>query len=157
MAARTALRLTQNEGSYYYSSLWSGLKGKTIRNSTVILKGFGDIHPFNNGPKFLANTLFVHNCDKNFVYYWVNKSVFPNMKKLYLMSHPCEPEVLNQRIDRIYLANSYLRYKNRWAPRCNNVTMMEYEKMETEMNSYKSEVIINESVDNSHDQTGMLI
>lgn len=37
-----------------------------------------------------ASTVFVRDCDKNFVYFNISKSVLPSMKTLFLYSHPCE-------------------------------------------------------------------
>ena len=55
----------------------------------------GDLHPFRPAPVFRsARTLFLTNCDKNFVYYWLRRDVFPAVRDVYLDSHPCEYDVL---------------------------------------------------------------
>ena len=114
----------------YRKCRWSSLKGGIIRNSTVILSGytnrdahgmvFGPLH-LNNGPKFMADTLYVNNCDEKFVYYWIDKFTFPYVKTLYLFSHPCE-KVLHRKFDTIYLEEEfYTMYKDRWARNLDNV------------------------------------
>ncbi len=37
-----------------------------------------------------ASTVFVRDCDKNFVYFNISNHVLPSMKTLFLYSHPCE-------------------------------------------------------------------
>jgi len=146
MSKLSALRLV-HRGSRYGSEIWSDLNGKIVKNPTVILQGFGDIHPYrSNEPRFLANKIFIHNCDKNFVYYWVSKDIFPNIKELYLLSHPCEPCVLRQEIPYIYLANWFSRYKNRWADDRDNVILKDSAEMLDEMNSYKEEELVTEDI-----------
>jgi hypothetical protein len=83
------------------SSLFYQLNGKTIKHKVVVLEGIGDIYPLAFKHDFQAEVVFVNNCDKNFVYYYANKGSFPNMKTLYLMSHPCEPYTLRQKVERI--------------------------------------------------------
>lgn len=120
----SALKLF-NHTSSHTKNTWNSLNMKLVKNKTVILQGFGDLHPYKDGPKFLAEKLFVRRCDKNFVFYWINKQTFPNMKELYLLSHPCEPRVLRQNIPTIYLADNFHRYKKRWAEDLDNEGEME--------------------------------
>jgi hypothetical protein len=44
----------------------------------------------------VVENLFLLDCDKNFVFFWLNCSTFPNVKKIYLSSHPCDPNVFNR-------------------------------------------------------------
>lgn len=96
---------------------WSQLKGKTIKASTVDVLRCGDIHGYKHPPKFPnAEKVLIRNCDKNFVYYWLNESMFPKVKEIWLDSHPCE-WIVFQRFPK---ANwklpipTYIRYKNDW-------------------------------------------
>lgn len=143
IVSKKALRLSDN--GWHSSDLWTNLNNKRILNSTVILKGFGDLHPYRNGPKFSAETVYVYNCDKNFVYYWINRSTFPNVKKLYLLSHPCEPPVLNQNIPEFYLEDGYYRrYKDRWASHNDNVKSVIASDVLEEIKTYEDEDVISE-------------
>ena len=94
---------------------WNSLTGKIIKNQRVEINGCGDIHPYLNGPIFNGTrTLFLNRCDKNFVYYWLNERRFPNIKTIYLSSHPCEPVVLRRFTGaHIYLSNWFGSYKIR--------------------------------------------
>lgn len=80
--------------------VWNDLAGKIIHNKTIVLQDLGDIHPFQPGVVCKCETLFVDRCDKNFVYYWLGnqfhslEETFPNVKTVYLGSHPCEPSTL---------------------------------------------------------------
>jgi hypothetical protein len=121
-------------------SFWESLKGKTITNNIVILNRYGDIHPYSDGPKFLANKLYVRACDKNFVYYWINRYTFPNVKDLYLLSHPCEPTVLHRAFERIYLSEGdYNHYKERWASEKDNITSVKMDDIIKEIETYECE------------------
>lgn len=66
------------------------------------------------------------NCDKNFVYYWLNQRTFPNVKKIYLSSHPCDPRVLNRFPQSTLLLDKfYEEYKTRWSRDLNNIVIIE--------------------------------
>ena len=97
------------------SNLWEKLLGKSIINDTIIIESFGDIHPKLNGPIFTGSKLFMLGCDKNFVYYHMNKKTFPNVTTVYLASHPCEPDVFRRKFEQIYLIDDYKHYKEKWA------------------------------------------
>ena len=59
-------------------NMFLSLKDKII----IMIEQCGDIHPFNSGPIFKgAEKILLLNCDKNFVFYWLNKRTFPNVKK----------------------------------------------------------------------------
>lgn len=115
---------------------WSSLKNINIDDQLIVLDKMGDIHPTQLKPIFNCTTLVVKNCDKNFVYYWINSNVFPNVKYIFLLSHPCEPTFFSQwyniqhhsanRITlNIFLAHYYAGYKNRWASEMNNVIVID--------------------------------
>lgn len=73
-----------------------------------------------------AETLFVDECEKNFVYYNINTRYFPNVKTIYCNSHPCESMVLKRHHDMyiqennpdeitIYLTEQWMdMYKQKW-------------------------------------------
>jgi hypothetical protein len=84
----------------------------------------GDIHPY-DGPKFPDVEILVMNgCDKNFVYYWLNKRIFPNVKEIWLNSHPCDSSVLGRFKNAIiYLSDRFERFKMTYH---NNVTLYKF-------------------------------
>ena len=49
------------------SMKWESLYGKTIKNRHIILEQYKNIHPNIKGPVFTGETLFMIDCDKNFV------------------------------------------------------------------------------------------
>jgi len=113
---------------------FESLKNEKIDKNVVVFTDMGDIHPY-DGPTFNCTTVILNKCDKNFVYYWLNASVFTNVENIFLLSHPCEPVVFsrwyniersykNRSIPNIYLAYYYDRYKNRWASEMDNVNIL---------------------------------
>ena len=70
------------------------LSDETYNHEVIIMYLCGDIHPNKPHPKFPnAKTIFLFDCNKNFVYYWLRPVIFPLVKNIYLMSHPCESSV----------------------------------------------------------------
>ncbi|XWV24712.1 hypothetical protein QJ856_gp1071 [Tupanvirus deep ocean] len=140
-----ALRLPRTKSdvlSINTNNVWFGLNKKIIRNENIILEGFDDIYPYNGGPVFMANKVFIMNCDKNFVYYWLDKSTFPNANTIYLCSHPCEPPVLSRKFNEIKLLDHYQCYKNRWAFDLDNVKIITQKEINDELSKYEHEDII---------------
>ena len=122
-----------------------------ILNSGLEIRNCGDIHPFNHKPNIFSNvkTLFVkENVDKNFVYYWLNNNTFPSVKNIYLMAHPCDYPVLRRfryggvSTAKIFLEESYQRYKNRWASDLDNVILMSRNEIYEIRDGYKEEELI---------------
>lgn len=106
---------------------WVNLKDMDLNKyTTVDIKDCGDIHPFRGGPVFEnVETVFMRKCDKNFVFYWLNKHTFPKVKTIYLVSHPCEPEIFRRFPEGImYIADRYSHYVHRWADERENIKMM---------------------------------
>ncbi len=121
---------------------WEELKGKKINNKNVILSKYGDIHPFANGPVFTCENLFLNHCDKNFLCYWFNKNTFPNVNTVYICSHPCEPYVLTDKFNKIYLHTHYKKYKERWYPHLDNVKIISDYRYQLMIGLYYNENII---------------
>jgi hypothetical protein len=90
---------------------WLSLKNRQIKNPCVEITN-GMCYSFPNGPIFESTTLFLNCCDKNFVFYWLNQRTFPNLKSIYLASHPCDYEVLHRfPQSTIYLIKKFENYK----------------------------------------------
>jgi len=102
----------------------NSLARKKIHNKNVVLSRYGDISPEIDHPVFTGKNIFLHECDKNFVAYWLRKRVFPNAESIYLASHPCEPWVLSSAFKNIYLHESYMRYKDRWWSHLDNIQII---------------------------------
>ena len=63
---------------------------------TIIFKYIGDVHPFTGSPIFTCKNVIFDRCNKNFVYYWLKPTIFPNVKNIYLKSNPADPKVLHR-------------------------------------------------------------
>jgi hypothetical protein len=126
------------------SEQWNSFKGKTIINKTIHITNMGDLHPYVDGVSFPNTvTIFLTHCDKNFVYYWLNKTTFPNVKTIYLRCHPCEHDVLHRFPEsNIYLSDYYSIYKDRWAPENNNVELTTSEIITGELSKFEKEDIM---------------
>lgn len=74
----------------------SQLNGKIIQNRNICIESMPDINLYNLKPKFECETLFLNECNKNFIYYNLNNKIFPYVKSVYLRSHPCEYAVIRQ-------------------------------------------------------------
>jgi hypothetical protein len=73
------------------NNAWRTLK---IVNAPICrLTQLGDIHPFTPAPVVNSPFVIMDNCDKNFVYYWLDDRIFPRLSTFILASHPCEPKV----------------------------------------------------------------
>ncbi|MBA3756248.1 MAG: hypothetical protein H0X02_08520 [Nitrosomonas sp.] len=121
---------------------WKALR--TISPATCILSQLGDIHPYHDGPVIQAHTVVLDNCDKNFVFYWLNSRTFPYMNTLVLNSHPCEPSIVRWIARRSHMRtlvheNRY-SYINRWcrdvkteASQIQPISDAEYRKLLTKL------------------------
>lgn len=97
---------------------WIKLQNQILRQSVIDIVGCGDIHRFEFPPQFpRAETIFMRDCDKNFVYYWLEPYHFPKTTKIYLDSHPCEYNVAHRFGDKamLYMRKEYYdHYYGRW-------------------------------------------
>lgn len=96
---------------------WYNLRNNIISNKIVHIKNCGDIQPFPNGPIFEnAELIYIENCHKNFLFFWLNSYTFPNTKEIYLNTHPCSQYVLYRVLENtdtvIYINSSYSHYLN---------------------------------------------
>jgi len=106
---------------------WKQLSGKhVVGHRLTIMKDLGYILPFKPTPIITSKQIVLHNCDKNFVYYWLLplETVFPNVDCILLNSHPCEFRVLNmlqkKKHINVYLTKRWWKYKERWVPGATN-------------------------------------
>ena len=78
---------------------WLTIEGKVLTERIVEINQCGNIHPYNNGPVFSVTTkVFLMNCDKNFIYYWLKTKTFPTVEDIYLFSHPCAQRTAQRRV-----------------------------------------------------------
>lgn len=123
---------------------WHDLQGKTIYNKNVVLSRYGDIHGFPEGPVFKCENLVLDQCDKNFLCYWLHKQTFPNVKQIFIGSHPCDHYVLPRNFQEIHLHERFKRYKDRWWSHLDNIKTIfdsDYNKI---LESYDNEEILYE-------------
>ena len=106
---------------------WNSFGGKVFDQKTVYIKDAGNIHPKMDGRVFKCDTLIVDQCNKNFVYYWIHSYYFINVKNIFLFSHPAEPAFFRrwEGKSNIFLSENNLIYKNRWAAKMDNVTVID--------------------------------
>lgn len=71
---------------------WTNLK--IAAPEICILSNLKDPHVVNEGPRILARTIVLDNCNHNFVYYYLNDRVFPIVTTLILNSHPADVETI---------------------------------------------------------------
>lgn len=93
----------------------SQLTNQSIHNSVVALINYRDIHSFANSPVFYCTELFLEHCDKNFLRYWLKEKTFPNLKTVFIRSHPGDWYVLNntwikQKKIKVHLSEHYFKY-----------------------------------------------
>ena len=95
-------------------------KNQEINNSCVALINYGNIHPFISSPVFQCCELYLDHCDKNFVRSFLKQQTFPNLKTVFIRSHPCDNYVLNNswmkknQIEVFLVENYFNWYKDRW-------------------------------------------
>lgn len=127
----------------YKNTDWKELQGKIISNKNVILTRYGDIYPFINVPIFECENLIIDECDKNFIAYWLNKQIFPNVRKVYIASCISDPHVLREtNFQEIYLHECNFPYKEKWWSNFNNIKLINDTDYQKIVNSYTNEEMI---------------
>lgn len=92
------------------NSQWHRYTNTTLHHKNVLLEELYDIHPQRDHPVFEAESLFVLNCDKNWLYHNLNKSAFPKLKILCLHSHPDDQiKRLVNDFPRVFITDQYER------------------------------------------------
>jgi len=146
----------------YRDAPWKSLQGKTIRNQNVILAEYSDVipNPFQYNPRFECETLFLHNCDKKFLMFWLRKSIFINAKKVYINSHPGNFDTLvgggenfltmqntdsrtrASKFDEIYLHEKFRECKDKWWSYMDSIKIITHQDFEKEMEKYQDEDLL---------------
>jgi hypothetical protein len=92
-----------------HTTCWRSLRGiKYIHNQNILLSNYHDDVRMHDGPVFSnAKNVFIYDCDKNFVYRWLNNETFPVAKKIYMDSYCPNSSILSYRFDTIYAVDSY--------------------------------------------------
>lgn len=108
---------------------------RLIRDPTCIFAEMPDIHE--RGPLVLSQRVIFDCCDKNFIYYHLNKDTFRRTDTIILNSHPCEPKVvryLQDEADRgvkVYFTEPWKLFVQKWAHSGSRIKILpkdEYEK-----------------------------
>lgn len=118
---------------------WMKLNGKNISNENVILSKYGDVHSHLNGPVFSCTTLFLDECDRNFVASWLNRRTFPNVKNIYVGSHIRQVNFLGNEFDEIWVKETTQEYKNQLRDSLDNkhLKIMSKDDYNAKINKYK--------------------
>ncbi len=94
---------------------WDTLKGRTFTEEVVFVRHVAGV-AFSNGPVFTNCTmLIIDQCDKNFVYYWLDRATFPQVTKVYLNSHPCNWSVFKRGLGEYFLHEKWERHAQKEA------------------------------------------
>jgi hypothetical protein len=118
---------------------WLKLSNQHFACNTVNVQNMGSVPPFHEGPTFYAENVFLTYCDKNFVFYWLHSATFPNAKRIYLSSHPCEYDVLHRfPKGTLYLSEDYRRYKTWWAEENGRVIVVPQSKIDADLTQIMS-------------------
>lgn len=134
-----------------YDQSLLNLTNKIVQNDNVIIRRCYDVTPYTKGPIFInCKTVFFEKCDKKMIYYWLNLFIFPNVENIYLLeSHPCDLSVFCRFYNtntKIYLSESYSKYKDKWAKSNDNVVILTCDQMVPLINTYVDEDIV--TIDN---------
>ena len=120
--------------------------GGKYNNKVVCLEGGNNSHLKAIFPR--CETLFIDDCEKNYVYYNLDTHHFPNVKKIYINSHPCEYSVLHRHFlvngeIEIFLSEKwYYYYKERWFAEGSYIKPIKSEDMEKELKKYTDEKLL---------------
>lgn len=95
---------------------WIAHANKSTTTKTLLLKNIPDVHP-TFSTNFKCNTLILNKCNKNFVFYWLNSNTFPDVKTIFILSHPCTPHVFTRWSNSKCKPNMFLEHNfSRFAP-----------------------------------------
>jgi hypothetical protein len=83
-----------------FGSSFNKLSGKNFRYSNVLFHGCNDYYPLTPRSNFIdVKSVTFDDCNKNFVNYWLSKTIFQGTKpleKIYLNSHPCKKNIFER-------------------------------------------------------------
>lgn len=97
----------------------------SMRCDNLVIKNMGDIYSYSEHAPLYCDNLFMIDCNKNFVYYWVER--FCVNRNVILFSHPCDPYVMHYLMREqlnIYLSERYYRYA-RWCGSYKNMVIVD--------------------------------
>lgn len=113
------------------NGMWEGLAGKKVHTPLAIIRDMKSLSS-PNGPKCITTeNVIMYDCDKNFVHRWANYVYFKDVKHFYLLSHPCDSVFFScwhGRGTKVYVADYYKRYVNRWAPNPDDIHILSEEE-----------------------------
>lgn len=102
------------------------LSKSIIKNKIISIKNFANEHPTENGPVFKSELVFIDKCDKNFIYYWLNKKTFPNAQCIYLACHPCDDVVFKRNLTIKLVDNDFTKRWQKYIPAVNIIKESHY-------------------------------
>lgn len=82
--------------SYRISGLkhWKSLHNKIINDRSIIISDMSDFLQLSSPLKINSRYVLISNCNRDFTFHNINPFIFPNIKKLYLQSHPYSIEYI---------------------------------------------------------------
>ena len=114
---------------------------KGVTPPWIVFKNIPDVSiPMDSGFKS-ENVIFL-NCDKNFVYFTLNKSNFPFLRKIYLASHPAEAATLSQFRNtnvKIYIHSAYKLYQPYQMPNACIISHEEFTKITNSLSLFEED------------------
>ncbi|AIT54996.1 hypothetical protein MEL_383 [Melbournevirus] len=120
----------------YNTNRWVRRKdGEKMPGLNVLLKGIhSHIHVNQKFP--ICKRLFAQKCEKNFFYHQVSIRNFPNVRELWIGSHPCEGKVFYEGFPKIFITEEYAHYAKRWAPKDCDYTVVTQEEFDKVVASF---------------------
>jgi len=121
-------RILENSAAHVRGRIeWRGLADRCVQNNALVISSMDDIHP-TFACRVQARDVLVHECDKNFVFYWCTPRTLIGTERLFLNAHPCEQSLLSTwgaHPDRVlFLHERWAAYKDRWAADIPNVIVL---------------------------------
>lgn len=103
--------------SYHFIQIYGNASWKLLNQSVINQKIVDIVDCQNNYPnigplKFMAEEVYIRQCDRNHLYYWLHPKNFPYLKNLYIDSDD-EPMVYDRFTNvNIYITEDKGKYKN---------------------------------------------
>jgi hypothetical protein len=109
----------------------SALAGRYITCPWLVFNRAHDTFLPKPYPIIESTNIIFDSCDKKFVYYVLFKEFYPKLQKVYLNSHPCDPNVFlrfkHSNIE-IHLIEDFWGYK-RWTIDMENVKLITHKEL----------------------------
>jgi hypothetical protein len=69
------------------NKMWNDLAGKLVQNKSVYINNMKpDQYTNDKIPRFTSHNILFDNCDKHFMYYWLDPLIFNNASNIFILS-----------------------------------------------------------------------